>query len=377
MIATTPILPDVPDTRQAWIKARAEGMDKSLAARIGRFIGTALLRILTFRLWLIPLSVIKQYKDRHSYSLFRNTNGQQIIIDGKIQNVAAANRVIVPTRIHKFKFLYSRDGLSVEDKLTEQDRHALLILNEKSIQDNVHECSNKLSNYLKKHVGVLKRKSFIITINNLLKTYSNSKDYPIPKIKFKSFNDLLTFFKSDSHYIVKLSIIWLTFAASNGDQTDRDINNIYEQRIKPQKDYIDRFADKMTAIANAELDVPPRFGNTAAIQDCDLFSRDRFIHFIRSIDYISINPQTKNVKLKKYLDGLKPYISGASGMANSFCKVLNHLHIHPYSSEGGPLCHAMAAFIVGSGMHSYEEVFYSFNEYAKIRPLPYLDNAAT
>jgi hypothetical protein len=60
-------------------------------------------------------------------------------------------------------------------------------------------------------------------------------------------------------------------------------------------------------------------------------------------------------------------ISGLSGMANMFCKILNHLDIHPYSKEGKVLCASMAAFIVGSGMHSYEEVYASFNAYAQLR----------
>ena len=52
-------------------------------------------------------------------------------------------------------------------------------------------------------------------------------------------------------------------------------------------------------------------------------------------------------------------------MANMTCKVLNVLGLHPCIGEGRVFCEAMAAFIVGSGMHSYYEAYKSFNLYAK------------
>ena len=61
---------------------------------------------------------------------------------------------------------------------------------------------------------------------------------------------------------------------------------------------------------------------------------------------------------------ISPYVSGVSGMANATCKVLAMLDLDPLTDGAGRnFCEAMSAFIVGSGMHTYSEVYKAFNLY--------------
>lgn len=54
-------------------------------------------------------------------------------------------------------------------------------------------------------------------------------------------------------------------------------------------------------------------------------------------------------------------------MMNMTTALLDTLKMHPLEKETGkPFCEAMAAFIVGSGMHSYPEVYKALNLHLKL-----------
>ncbi|WP_342220957.1 hypothetical protein [Candidatus Fukatsuia endosymbiont of Tuberolachnus salignus] len=145
----------------------------------------------------------------------------------------------------------------------------------------------------------------------------------------------------------------------------KKINNIYSKKIRPTKDYIDVHIDvKINELSS-------RFGNSKTICS-NIFSDQKFHPYYRDVDYRKININSTNKKVRKFIERKIPYIAGNSGMANMTCKVLSKLHIPPYSEEGRSFCEAMSAFIVGSGMHSYYEVYKSFNLYAKEIHYPWL-----
>jgi hypothetical protein len=72
-------------------------------------------------------------------------------------------------------------------------------------------------------------------------------------------------------------------------------------------------------------------------------------------------PLTKNTDVKKYLNKNIPYVAGSSGMANAASTIFDLLDIDILSEQSHSFMESMSAFIVGSGMHSYKEVYDSFN----------------
>ncbi len=361
MSIKAPSLPDLPATIRAWKRAaNDERFQDSKALKLRVCVGLAL-RTLASRL---PGDLRKQDLEQRSYQHFRKTGGTEILIDGKIRKVASVNRIAVANPSHVFAFEYSRPGLSTQEKLREQDLHARSVLENLGNSKAVQSCAGQVADHLERSVGYFAKDTFVYRLNRFLR--NKEGEYPILPKRFHSFDQLLRFLKKEPDSVSLLSVLWLLFAGKNGSTTDREINYLYKRMITPQQDYVEDLPRKEIAKISAQVE-SARFGNSGIISDCDLFSSDKFTPYIRDVDYRKLNPEAIHPELADYLSGEKPYVSGASGMANMFCKVLNHLRIHPFSEEGRTLCETFSAFVVGSGMHSYEETYYSFNLYAKIR----------
>ena len=94
---------------------------------------------------------------------------------------------------------------------------------------------------------------------------------------------------------------------------------------------------------------------------------NNIIPHLHDIDYVRLNSKDQKI-YNKYTDNSIPYIAGSSGMANSATALFKLLDINMNSEQGKQLVEMFCAFIVGSGMHSYHEVYTSFN-----KTLKYLD----
>lgn len=262
-------------------------------------------------------------------------------------------------KYNKFKFTYSGPDLPIKQKLVEEDNFALEKLSSKENQESVKNISKKLAIFLENDIEDFEKKAFVDQFKSeLIKKIGT---YPIPFIikEITSFESLLKILKNTDNSTLLLSLMWPLFLGYNakGHQITK-INTIYLNKIMPtHQTYVENEFNK-----NIKVDVN-KFGNGYDVHST-IFSR-YFFTFARSTDYITMKLRPKNKIIEKMKQNNLPYVSGVSGMANMACKILSKLHIHPYSKEGRDFCESMSAFIVGSGMHSYYEVYKSFNLYAK------------
>ena len=100
------------------------------------------------------------------------------------------------------------------------------------------------------------------------------------------------------------------------------------------------------------------FGNSGIITT-PIFNK--FHPYLKCIAYIKMDQNTDEKAVNKYVKNKLPYISGASGMANAASSIFQLLQLDIHSEDSRKYMESICAFIVGSGMHSYTEVYKSMN----------------
>ena len=280
-----------------------------------------------------------------------------------------ANTALQTIASGKFEFKYSNSNLKLEEKMIEEDNYALAVLTNSKQQQAVTNIAKRLANYLETiytdqpnvidGVRIGTKYGFIETIESFL--MMSKGNYPIAYLKLDTFEDLLSFLKNEADSIKLLSIMWTVFSSTSHGRNGV-INNVYGNKILPTKDYTQDNKNK-----KAHNGTVQQFGSSGKVC-ADIFSDAKFHPFARSTDYIQLNQNSDNKIVQKFINTNTPYVSGLSGMANLTCKILNNLNLNPFAenNEARKFCEAMAAFIVGSGMHSYKEVYKTFNLYKKI-----------
>ncbi|MVW79757.1 hypothetical protein [Bordetella sp. 02P26C-1] len=258
---------------------------------------------------------------------------------------------------NKFEFEYSAEGLSEKQKLIEEDQHALTVLQSEETAATVKFVGESLATRLEQMFSGDDRELFFDRYKDSLK--SSMFSYPIPIERPASFDAFVDMLRTHDDPIILLSMIWPVFMAGRGGDGEPMIDAIYAHLIAPTKEYW-QDEEKASRPLNQYA-----FGNSKTIES-ELFSTKRFLPFVRDIDYKRPNVYYSNKTMGKMWDKRLPYVAGVSGMANLTCKVLDVLNLHPFSPQGKKFCGAMAAFIVGSGMHSYYEANKAFNFYARV-----------
>lgn len=164
--------------------------------------------------------------------------------------------------------------------------------------------------------------------------------------------DLIAFLRTPAsadntdHMLLKSSII--LNAIDKGDAS-KQIESLQNRLIRNQRDgQFDRIMGAVTK--------PGTFGNT----EIPSTLMDRFAPHQKEREAVVVNSHP-NARVQKFLDEGKPYISGSSGMTNSGTTLFPLLGISMNSEEGRQYAEALGAFIVGSGEHSYPEVYKSLN----------------
>ena len=258
---------------------------------------------------------------------------------------------------NKFRFEYSANDLNIKQKLIEEDQFALSVLQSKDTEAVVKSVSKKLADYLEKVITVSAQGVYIESVKQMQKKMIG--EWPVAtQLAINDFNSLLDTLRGQPDPVVLLSLIWPMFLGQTTSEAEGDlVDRIYKLQIEGTKDYLQ---DNGKRVAPEST----RFGNSLQV-DSDLFSSERFFPFARDIDYRSMNAASENRIVARMSRKDLPYISGLSGMASLTCKLLSNLYIHPHSDTGKKFCEAMSAFIVGSGMHSYYEVYKAFNLYAR------------
>jgi len=256
----------------------------------------------------------------------------------------------------KFRFTYSAQHLSINEKLREEDLFALKVLESPWSKSAVLSISKQLADYLEVSIAPKKRQYTLSLFKNFL--HRKKGIYPFSTYEMNDFKSLLSFFRHNNSHTAVLSLLWPIFCngilSSTGTQ---NIDYLYKTKI---------FNTKLYDVIATRYDPRDqhRFGNSQSLTS-PLFSEENFYPFNRSINYITKKPDAQNKTINRMQEQGIPYISGLSGMANMTCKILHALDIHPFSDLGKNFCEAMSAFIVGTGMHSYYEVYKSFNLYAR------------
>jgi hypothetical protein len=268
----------------------------------------------------------------------------------------------------KFAFSYSNPDLTRAEKLQEEDQYALTVLQSPETIENVKMVGKLVADFLEKTiVGSISRRFFIL-VECLLPKLKGT--YPFAKAPVGCFDELLNVLRTHDNHVVILSLIWpIVMRNKESAAFFEEIDSLYRNVVVKTQKYIYDPEMMMTPVSN-------RFGNSKTVQS-DIFSEDFFYPFSRSVDYIIQSPVCHNRIIKKMNHKGIPFVSGLSGMANQTCKALHSLHLHPYSEQGKIFCEAMSAFIVGSGMHSYYEVYKSFNLYAKMLDTQFLQGNFT
>ena len=257
---------------------------------------------------------------------------------------------------NKLHFKYSSEKLTLKEKMLEEDHYAQFILSSESHNGVVIKFAAKLASYLAKPNTIFSGADFdnfffsqaIIDLRAF---------YPIHKLasSLTTKDELINFLNTTTD---TLALLWIIrylpkrLAVKNNPPLSMCIDYIYKNRIQANRDH---FVDNEKGTIKNET-----FGNSRMVSS-DSFNHKDFFPFARAIDYIEINPKTTKAKVRKYIDGQIPYISGPSGMANSGSTIFKLLEEDISAADSRSLIESMAAFIVGSGMHSYKEVYGAFN----------------
>jgi hypothetical protein len=245
--------------------------------------------------------------------------------------------------------------------MKEEDQKAYdKIRNQKTIDVTNHISKEMVSYIDKTFSGSEKNNIFqkFAQLNNTKKGIYPTLD--LNSLGIKSTECLLKFLSnSNNNHIAKLSILWMLSTNFSGKNMD-EINHIYSNKISKTKDYID---DKVKYLNSVEC--LENIGNSGEVKDSQIFRKNIFIPWKRDIDYRALNAQSSNNFVQFCMKNNIPYIAGASGMANMYCKVMDALSISPHSERGETFIEAASSFIVSSGMHSYAEVNHAFNLYSQ------------
>jgi hypothetical protein len=131
--------------------------------------------------------------------------------------------------------------------------------------------------------------------------------------------------------------------------TSKHIQSLRTRLVKNQTD--GAFDKVMGAVTR-----PGTFGNTEIASSL----MDRIAPHQKEREAVFVKPNP-NKRVEKFLNEGNPYISGFSGMTNSGTTLFPLLGISMNSEDGRRYAEALGAFIVGSGEHSYPEVYKSLN----------------
>lgn len=267
-----------------------------------------------------------------------------------------------------FKFPYK--SLNRQIRSNEEDYLASIILQRDDFQKNVINICQKLSEILKKSQYFISGHRYLYI--NAEMQGERKGVYPFPNIRFDSHEQLVLFFKTEKDTIKLLSIFWLVLFGSSPENIEkfpknkpladkiRKIDELYHSVINSTKDYATDKSKQINSFNNYEMN---RFGNTKFVEFSN-FGKN-FSPHSKSVDYININKNSENPHVQQFIKENIPYISGYSGMANMACKTILLLNLKPNSHEAIMLMESISAFIVATGMHSYHEVYASFNLFLK------------
>ncbi|TNF65781.1 MAG: hypothetical protein EP298_10850 [Gammaproteobacteria bacterium] len=279
----------------------------------------------------------------------------------------------LPSRKVNLEYSY-RVSQSKKERLKHQDQVALKIIKNLDTAVIVNKVSKALCRYINSNFDkagkTLLYTLFVTSVNGRKSLYPM---IDLQKANISSADQLLVYLEDgDTDHIAKLSILWPIISSFSGGNI-KGINQLYQEQIYPtHEDYsINDITFRNKLILASLSNIRDRgegfrndtIGNSGEIHDGRVFNSQLFMPWVRSVEYIKSKESPKTQFAKECLEKSLPFISGVSGIANMYCKLLDILNISPHSEDGVNFMKAASAFIVAAGMHSYEEVVESFNLY--------------
>ncbi|WP_133405557.1 hypothetical protein [Parashewanella tropica] len=244
--------------------------------------------------------------------------------------------------------------------LKQEDIQAHQILIEPFNRDLIHQVAKALLSIIEAQPALMDEEfaSFVYE-----RIRSKSDRYPTPH-DFKrdediSYREYLIYYlhtqidssEVDSH-IKLMCLIWLmpsTMLSRTDDAKSQALLDTYHCQVVTKREHI--HDDAKTTSSGG-------FGNTQMHFEQQLFKNIKeHCHYADECRYPE-HPQTPYVC--KLIEAGLPYVSGVSGMANSFSAIFPLLNIRINSEQGKKLQEIIKAFIVGGAMHSMIEVEHSF-----------------
>ncbi|WP_133309288.1 hypothetical protein [Parashewanella curva] len=244
--------------------------------------------------------------------------------------------------------------------LQQEDHWAYNILTTSYNQQLIHQLAQELLTKIETQPDLYDEEFAALFYSKIL---SRTEAYPTPS-DFKNDTEishreyliyyLYTNIKSsdfDSH-IKLMCLLWLLPSAmlnkQSIEQTQR-LWDIYCTEVTPRRehhigDFIETKSD--------------RFGNTQIPVKSKLF-RNVLPRCHTAVQYQHYS-KPQNPYVCQLIEANLPYVSGVSGMANSFSGIFSLLNIDMKSALGMQIRVCSTAFIIGAAMHSKVEVEHSF-----------------
>ncbi len=170
----------------------------------------------------------------------------------------------------------------------------------------------------------------------------------------KSFIDELIFASNNTYEdsaIHALSLIWNSIARINKScnvSTADKIDGVHLDFKNKSRSHDIKVHEKLILIPNGcfgESEIKSVMLNNLH----PLYKLSKY--YIKNDEYI----------FKKFINGNDLYLSGTSGMCNSFYNIYSLLDIDFNSDHGIKLAEIMSAFVVGIGFHTFKEAYDAFN----------------
>lgn len=258
---------------------------------------------------------------------------------------------------HKFRIDYPQAALTDAQKLDFEDRKALAVLQDPKTIRTVCDYAQRLADRMESSEAFtdLHAELFLESHQDGAKEYPvfvGAKDIPRTKAGLISYLRETAAGSHSDKQVLLLSMMWgLPKQVAEAEKLEevRLIDRLYAQKVKAGKQH------EATHDAGA-VTKPGTFGNTELPSPL----MDRLMPHQKEREAVRVLPEP-NPRIAKFLAQGKPYISGYSGMANCGSTVFPLLGDDMRSPEAKRYGEALAAFIVGSGEHSYPEVYKSLN----------------
>lgn len=271
---------------------------------------------------------------------------------------------IAALRLKAGLFHFDHQSSDISSRFTEETQRAKASLENTTYHAAVIDVAKKFQAYLL----TLSHENRATLLKNFYDRFKvlGKAGYPIVVIEsFEEATELYNRFLTNPTQmkpVQLLSLLWMLgseLVSRKHRHQAALIHQLYLHLIKPSKSHKLDVYSKLP-ISNTRLGSSDPAEVTSLFREANLRPWPHPQAYQYGAETVS-NPYTEDFHKTQ-----TPYICGLSGIANCTCMLLDTLDIAIDSEPGRNFAEAMAGYIVGTGAHSYTEVYASFNLYHEI-----------